>query len=60
MKNTPTIFLPLLTLMFIYLKLTGVIAWSWWWVLAPIWAPVALALLIIAGIFVYHIAKDDK
>jgi len=22
---------------FIVLKLTGVIAWSWWWVLSPIW-----------------------
>jgi hypothetical protein len=27
----------LLTLIFITLKLTGVIAWSWWWVLSPIW-----------------------
>jgi hypothetical protein len=41
------IFLPLLTLMFIYLKLTGVIAWSWWWVLAPMWIPLAIALLVL-------------
>ena len=38
------IFIPGLALMFIYLKLTGVIMWSWWWVLAPIWIPVYLAV----------------
>lgn len=35
-----------LTLLFIALKLCGVIAWSWWWVLAPLWIPVALAVII--------------
>lgn len=45
-----------LALIFIVLKLTGVINWSWWWVLAPIWIPIALILgfivilLIIFGI----------
>lgn len=38
-----------LTLIFIVLKLLGVIAWSWWWVLCPVWIPlliwVGLALL---------------
>ena len=29
-------FLGLLTLLFIALKLTGVITWSWWWVLSPL------------------------
>ena len=33
-------FFGLLTIVFIVLKLTGFIAWSWWWVLAPIWGPV--------------------
>lgn len=32
---------------FIILKLTGVIAWSWWWVLAPFWIPLALTLLML-------------
>lgn len=27
----------LLTIAFIVLKLTGAIAWSWWWVLSPLW-----------------------
>lgn len=32
-------FIGLLTLLFIGLKLTGYIAWSWVWVLAPVWVP---------------------
>lgn len=35
-----------LGLIFITLKLTGVVGWSWWWVLAPFWIPGALGLLI--------------
>jgi len=27
----------LLTIVFITLKLTGFITWSWWWVLSPLW-----------------------
>ena len=26
-----------LLIVFVILKLCGVIAWSWWWVLSPIW-----------------------
>lgn len=37
-------FLPALALAFIILKLTGVIAWSWWWILAPLWIPFAIVL----------------
>jgi hypothetical protein len=40
-------FLGALTIVFIVLKLTGVITWSWWWVLSPIWIPVLIALLVI-------------
>jgi len=40
-------FLGLLTIVFITLKLTGYINWSWWWVLAPMWGGFALALAII-------------
>ena len=36
-----------LTLIFITLKLCGVISWSWVWVLAPLWIGWALALLIV-------------
>lgn len=40
-------FCGLLTILFIALKLTKVITWSWWWVLAPIWIPFAIVLLFI-------------
>lgn len=41
-------FLGALTILFIALKLTHIIDWSWWWVLSPIWIPVASVLGIIA------------
>ncbi len=37
-------FVGLLTIVFITLKLCGVIAWSWWWVLSPV--------IISAGVFI--------
>ena len=44
----------LLVILFIALKLTGVITWSWLWVLAPIWIPFIMVVfvLIIAGIVI--------
>ncbi len=39
----------LLGLIFVTLKLLGAISWSWLWVLAPFWGPVALALLVAGG-----------
>ena len=47
-----------LLLTFIILKLVGVINWSWWWVLSPIWIPVVLLLAVsILLIVVYRIVK---
>ena len=40
-------FAGLLAIAFIVLKLTHVIAWSWWWVLAPLWAGAALVAVIL-------------
>lgn len=37
--------LSLLGLIFIVLKLTGYIDWSWWWVLAPFWVIPTIALV---------------
>jgi hypothetical protein len=36
---------PVVLLAFVALKLAGVTDWSWWWTLAPAWAPVAGLLL---------------
>lgn len=38
----------LLTLLFIGLKLTNTIDWSWFWVLSPIWIPFTLVIALIA------------
>jgi hypothetical protein len=37
----------LLTILFIGLKLTGYIDWSWWWVLSPLWIGLIVAIIII-------------
>lgn len=49
----------LLTILFIALKLTGVIKWSWWWVLSPIWIPLGLILLIIIIAFITGLINAD-
>ena len=49
-------FLGALTILFIALKLTAVIAWSWVWVLAPLWAP--LAILVILFIFALFVSGN--
>jgi hypothetical protein len=47
---------------FIVLKLTGHIEWSWVWVLSPLWIGAAVALLIVAIVFViaflWEVIKD--
>lgn len=45
-------FLSILFLVFLVLKLTDVINWSWWWVTAPMWIPVAFLALIWAVYFI--------
>jgi len=36
-----------LTVVFVVLKLVGVITWSWWWVLSPLWIGFLLGVLIV-------------
>lgn len=38
----------LLAILFIALKLTGYIDWSWWWVLSPLWGGLVIVILIFA------------
>lgn len=35
-----------LLLLFIGLKLAGIIAWSWWWVMSPLWIIVLLLFFV--------------
>lgn len=42
-------FMPLLALLFIGLKLTNYIDWSWWLVTAPLYVPAIIAIIILTG-----------
>ncbi len=54
-------FVGLLTIVFITLKLTNVIDWSWWWVLSPIWITAAIILLfLIIGFIIFVIVEARK
>ena len=49
----------MLTFIFVILKLTNSIDWSWWWVLSPLWLPLVLVLTVLAltAIFVLIFKK---
>lgn len=54
-------FTGLLTILFVALKLTGTIAWSWWWVLSPIWIGMALVLsLLLVALVCWLVAESGK
>lgn len=40
----------LLGVVFVTLKLCGVVDWSWWWVLAPFWLPLVIVGVVLASI----------
>jgi uncharacterized protein (DUF983 family) len=64
MKERRGLSLPTVVLVvFIILKLVGVIAWSWWWVLSPLWIPIALWLflvLIVASVKALRYGKTKQ
>lgn len=53
-------FLGLLSIAFIVLKLTGVISWSWAWVLLPLWGPLALVAAMFVLILLGKLSKDGS
>lgn len=48
-------FTGLLFIVFLVLKLTGYISWSWWYVTAPLWGPLAFVAVIVLGIVLGHL-----
>jgi hypothetical protein len=55
-----------LFVVFLVLKLTGNIDWSWWWVTSPLWIPIALlgsifivAVFIIMLLLIFGFNIDD-
>ena len=55
MKTGP---LTLLCLIFIALKLSGHIAWSWWWVMSPMWMPMCVVGAL--GIVIHKLEDQQK
>jgi len=52
MGNSAGIGFPgMLFIVFLVLKLTDVIAWSWWWVTAPVWVTTILMLWVMLVTF---------
>ncbi len=49
-------FTGLLAVLFIALKLTHVISWSWWWVLSPLWIVFAL----VVAVFVLLVLVESR
>jgi hypothetical protein len=47
-----------LTILFIGLKLTHVINWSWWWVLSPIWISLLILLFILLVIAIIFLISE--
>ena len=58
-NNTIQIGLPgILTTVFIGLKLTNNIDWSWWWVFSPLWISIILGLILFAVVFLYALRNN--
>lgn len=50
-------FVGLLTVLFVGLKLTGHITWSWWWVLSPLWISTIFIALAFVTMVVFILKK---
>jgi hypothetical protein len=50
----------ILTIIFVTLKLCGVIAWSWWWVFSPILFTLGVSLICCIIVIIIHIIKMHK
>ena len=56
--NVGGLFSTLLLVAFIILKLCHVIEWAWVWVLAPLWIPIALWLIIFSVVLIIGAIAD--
>ena len=65
MSNTTTAsggigFMGLLQIVFIVLKLTGYIQWSWVWVLSPAWIQVSIFIVLVISWIVLQFIESRK
>ncbi len=53
-SNRGLSFSSVLFLVFLVLKLTNVIDWSWWWVTAPLWIPIIIFFVFVSGLYSFY------
>ena len=53
-------FAGLLTIVFVVLKLTHYIDWSWWWVVSPIWISLLAVLAFLGIVMIFAIAMESR
>lgn len=53
-------FTSLLTVIFIVLKLDGIIDWSWWWVVSPTLIAIIIDAIVCVGMILYLNQDTDK
>ena len=49
-----------LFVVFLVLKLTDHIDWSWWWVTSPLWISGLIGVLVVLLVFLYQYIHDRK
>jgi len=45
-------------IVFLVLKLVGIIDWSWWWVTAPLWISVAFGILFLGVVLIVAVVRS--
>jgi hypothetical protein len=53
-------FCGLLCVAFIVLKLCEVINWSWWWVLSPLWIPLAIIIVVFICVLIFMVVRGMR
>lgn len=53
-------FTGLLTIVFIILKLCGIITWSWWWVLSPLWMAMIFWVILVVIVLLIGGRKNGR
>jgi len=53
-------FLSVILIIFIILKITNLISWSWWWVLSPLWIGFALASVVVIYLTIWYKIDQRK
>jgi uncharacterized membrane protein YhiD involved in acid resistance len=53
-------FVGLLTILFIGLKLTGYITWSWLWVLSPLWISFGIGMIFLVLVLIILVLSKIK